>query len=1353
MFHEITRNPIRAARKSVLTGGASGLAFAAAFAATPALAAPCGTVQGVYAPCDGATTPGSGDFTNNSEIISTTDYDVPAIDVQTGVNIGVLNNSYGARIVAQGAGGIGLRSSGRIGILDNFEQIYGTSYAVEVTQSGVMSTINNNGNILAQNTGLFVNGGFIGALNNIGRISANSGIYNAGQIDRIANSGTIFGTGANAISNDRDSDILVLLNNAGGNIDGRSKAIYNGGTISELTNHGTITASGTTGIRNLANIVTLTNSGTIAGAVHGIWNINSTFGQAVITMLDNSGTIRGDSQVGIINEGGAAIGTLINRAGGLITGGLIGLRNLGTITTLNNAGTLTAPTGIANERGTIATLTNSGVISGEANFGISNTGRITNLVNRETGEISGGSFGILNLISIESLTNHGVIRGNEAGLFTSTASYGTITNSETGLISSGKIAFHLNRSTVTTLTNQGTISSSYQAIFSNGTVTTLDNAGTVTGGTYAIENYSGNGSTGNIATLRNSGTIRGTASGIFNNGGTIGSITNSGTIAGISDTGIFNSGGSMGTITNEAAGKITGGTAGVYNSALLTSLINHGAIGGANYGFYNNSEVTSITNSGTISGATTYGLYNDGGDIGAIANSGTISGGTYGLYSWGGSIGSISNSGSIDGGLAGMRNQGATITSLTNSGTITGGQDHALWNEGVIETLTNTGTIGSKSSQYGIYNKSGRFLLDGRIGTLTNSGTITGSNTAVYNFDGIGTLTNRGTIESPGIGMRNYRQMDQFTNEGTISGAYAVVNQIGYYTVDGVDRQTRGQITSLVNSGSIEGDSVGLQNAYDSSIGNLLNSGTISGGTSIGLSNGGTIDQLTNTGTISGGSTGIFNNGTIGTLVNSGEIASSSNATGTIYNNVTIGTLSNLGTISGGSNGIYNRGTIDALRNFGVIEQGLNNAGTINTLVNGQGGAGGGGAIAPLVLSDRMITGGYTAHITSPSHYGQLVYTGGEGVLAAFGLTGESVLEKGTYQDLLSGIATVNGPLTGTLGRYQWSLVADAATAGNWDLLVIRLGPDAVNSLLALGLSRDEIMTALANRAARITNLLSTDCGSFGSAGLCLSAELRRLEHRDESETSMALSAGLRITGNLRVGAFVDLPINRKSRLAGLSTDQDTVSYGGFVGYSQKGDGSGLQARLVGAVHAQDVTITRAADLADTEAGRGQSRFKTWALAGELGYAFAVAPGNRIMPTIGLRHVRAARAAYAEAAASEVEFPFTYGAYGLRTTTAQAGVTAQGDLGGRLSYRVSTGVEWDLASRSDAFAGTSQVDDLPSFALSPAGSGRRFRGNGSVELGYEFTRGARITLGGALRGEAFTNQIITNLTAGIRIGF
>lgn len=869
--------------------------------------------------------------------------------------------------------------------------------------------------------------------------------------------------------------------------------------------------------------------------------------------------------------------------------------------------------------------------------------------------------------------------------------------------------------------NSGEIRGGATSLRNDGIIAALDNSGTIS--SIRSTNLIGDGvlvainNGGTVTALENTGTIVGIRIGISNTK-VFESIENKNSVVGRT-TGFFNQAGAVtGNLINGAAATIQGNVTGVRNVGTINTLNNAGTISSNNTAIRNESgTVATLTNSGVI-GVALYGIASSGA-ITQLVNeaSGEINGTRAGISNTG-SIGSLTNHALIkstensfvtsDG--PAILNSG-TITTLDNRGNLLGGRV-ALENgsAGNIANLINSGTIAS--DQIGIFNNGAT------LGTITNSGTITGTSDAgIFNSAGsIGTIANEvnGSIDGKVKGIYNTGTINALNNAGTISGG-----------VSGIDN--RGTIGTLTNSGTISSDSGGI-NHWAGAIGRLTNSGLISGG-STGIYSRRPIDTLTNSGTISGGNTGIFND-----------------TTGAI------GTLSNLGTINGDVLGIGNWGTISALRNFGTMGE-IRNNGLIETLVNGQGGAGGGGTLAPLVLSGTMITGGYTAHFTSPTHYGQVVYTGGEGVLAAFGLTGESVLAKGTYQDVLAGIQTVNGPLTGTMGRYQWSLVADAATAGNWDLLVIRLGPDAVNSLLALGLSRDEIMTAMANRAARITNLLSSDCGSFGSAGLCLSAELRRLEHRDESETSMALSAGLRLTGNLRIGAFVDLPIHRKSRLTGLSTDQDTVSYGGFVGYSQKGDGSGIQARLVGAVHGQDVTITRAADLADTEAGRGQSRFKTWALAGELGYAFAVAPGNRIMPTIGLRHVRAARAAYAEAAASEVEFPFTYGAYGLRTTTAQAGVTAQGDLGGRLSYRVSTGVEWDLASRSDAFAGTSQVDDLSSFALSPAGSGRRFRGNGAVELGYEFTRGARITLGGALRGEAFTNQITTNLTAGIRIGF
>lgn len=942
---------------------------------------------------------------------------------------------------------------------------------------------------------------------------------------------------------------------------------------------------------------------------------------------------------------------------------------------------------------------------------INNGIAINNFVNINLIRVGNGNTVAVNG-SIANFTNHGIIQS---------------ANSAAILINAN--AF------ITNLTNENTIAIGGDGLRNHGRITTLTNTAQISGTSFSIVNEQ----TGAIETLTNSsmlardvfneglmgavtndrGQISGTQYGLHNSAtGTITTVKNSGTINGSTKAGIYNLGGQVDTITNQADGTISGGNNGIYNTGTITTLENAGTILGPNGIFNQNGTISSLKNSGLLGDTSTFGIRNSG-TITDLVNeaAGQIAGINAGIVS-SGALAALTNHGVIKGNASGLEIESGSVGTVTNSATgqITG-PGKAIYNyTGTVTALNNAGTIASTGSQ-AIYST-------GTITTLDNSGTISGTSFAgIYSEGAIGQLDNSATISSDNVGIINWNAIDTLINSGEISGGIT-----GIYS-------GAGTIGTLSNLGTISGDTIALENL-------------------------GTITQLNNSAKIDSLATGIINSGAIDTLFNSGTISGGTNgiylsggSNGTYIGGATIGTLSNLGTISGAVRSIDNWGVITALRNFGVIEGVVANKGMIQTLVNGQGGASSGGKLAPLVLSGTMIAGGYTAHITSPTHYGQLVYTGTEGTLTAFTLTGESNLEKLTYQDLLTGIQKVEGPLSGQIGRFKWSLVADAATAGNWDLLVKRLGPDAANSLLALGYSRDQIMTALANRAARITHLLGNDCSSFGSAGLCLSGQMRRAEYRDESETTLGISAGVRITANLRAGAFVDMPIHRKSRLTGLSTDQDTVSYGGFIGYSQKGDGSGLQARLVAAVHGQDIIITRAATLADTEAGRGQSRLKTWAVEGELGYGFAVAPGNYVVPQIGLRHVRAARAAYAEAAGSAVEFPFTYGAYGLRSTTAQVGVAARGDLGGRLSYRVSTGFEWDMASRSDAFAGTSQIDELPGFSLSKAGTANRLRGNGAVELGYEFAKGAVATLGGSLRGEAFTDKVTTQVSAGIRFGF
>jgi|GEM_PF-6083964 len=121
-----------------------------------------------------------------------------------------------------------------------------------------------------------------------------------------------------------------------------------------------------------------------------------------------------------------------------------------------------------------------------------------------------------------------------------------------------------------------------------------------------------------------------------------------------------------------------------------------------------------------------------------------------------------------------------------------------------------------------------------------------------------------------------------------------------------------------------------------SSVGTLNNSGSlisagiggVSGDRGYGISNAGTITQLTNSGVVnsSSGFGGIGNKGTITQLTNGGT-------SGYIYNDYggTVGLLTNNGTITGG---VGNLGTLTTLTNNGVIVDSVVNWGTMAELNN-----------------------------------------------------------------------------------------------------------------------------------------------------------------------------------------------------------------------------------------------------------------------------------------------------------------------------------------------------------------------------------------------------------------------------------
>ena len=203
------------------------------------------------------------------------------------------------------------------------------------------------------------------SITNTGSISVTgdyeSALRNTANIDAVTNNGTLSSSGVTYTY-------------------GLSNSL--GSTISSLVNTGTI-SSGNVGLRNSSNstILLLNNSGTISGASKGIGNTSGT----LITLL-NSGTISSSAGVGIYIETlsfVASVDTITNT--GSIVGAIAGIQNVNaTLGTLNNKQGASNVNGALTYTGVLPTNYNIIIagtstygklaatgVSGSTNFGIS----------------------------------------------------------------------------------------------------------------------------------------------------------------------------------------------------------------------------------------------------------------------------------------------------------------------------------------------------------------------------------------------------------------------------------------------------------------------------------------------------------------------------------------------------------------------------------------------------------------------------------------------------------------------------------------------------------------------------------------------------------------------------------------------------------------------------------------------------------------------------------------------------------------------------------------------------------------------------------------------------------------------
>ncbi|EJB9051688.1 hypothetical protein MXG55_001348, partial [Campylobacter jejuni] len=244
---------------------------------------------------------------------------------------------------------------------------------------------------------------------------------------------------------------------------------------------------------------------------------------------------------------------------------------------------------------------------------------------------------------------------------------------------------------------------------------------------------------------------------------------------------------------------------------------------------------------------------------------------------------------------SGSRSKSSTNETINNLQTST----KTISSTGNTLVIESGGTITISNGRQQAVN----FTQDSSTSTFLNQGTLIGGNNAASVQ--LGANNNNGvTIET-------------FNNQGIIGNGSS---QFGV-TVWGKGN-SKSTINNFSNSGTIHsntGESIYFGNANISS---FVNSGTIKSeqGTGVNISQGTSIENFNNTGTIKGKKMGVNVRSTINTFVNEGLIAAMNDGI-QINTNANVKTLINKGTIQGFSAPIKSSGgTIETLTNEGTMK-------------------------------------------------------------------------------------------------------------------------------------------------------------------------------------------------------------------------------------------------------------------------------------------------------------------------------------------------------------------------------------------------------------------------------------------------
>ena len=553
-----------------------------------------------------------------------------------------------------------------------------------------------------------------------------------------------------------------------------------------------------------------------------------------------------------------------------------------------------------------------------------------------------------------------------------------------------------------------------------------------------------------------------------------------------------------------------------------------------------------------------------------------------------------------------IRNNGSHVT--INSGVTVKDDEQAVKTAtgATNTTIINNGTIKATDDEYGIYNQ-------GIITTLENSGTITADRKTIENLSGstITTIINSGTISATnGSGaIRNQGgTIGSITNSGTISS-----------TAPSAIRNTNSStITTLTNSGTISNT---ITNNANDEITTIINSGTISSTNKDTIINRGTIETLTNTGTINASGAGDFDI----TMGNNGIITTFNNLQGKLNSDPV--TFEN--TLPTNYNIIVN-----SANDYGQIEF-SSFAGKTNTIIN-------------------------------------------------FGVYSSSTLTEGTtYSSVIEGLGSSN--ITNTTGtfisgsvRNNWTLANSSGTT--WDLVVddvVNIAPDTNTSVI--NSTKTNVITGINNLLSvtevNFAHMNTYDCDLFNGKNACLSLGGRhtKISNPTTSNSSFVLVGGYKINKNLRVAGFYHKNLLHKTPSTFQLRDK-TPLYGALIVWNEEVDKSGYQIKFSNAYQLKSAILTRDV-VGSSEKGIGYTEIEAQSYITELQYNYKASENSILIPYFAAKLSSVQQEGFTEVGLSS---PLTFNRIKDSLGTIVSGLKFNINMSSSRILRGSAGVEYDL---------------------------------------------------------------------------